>query len=235
MTDIELIKKYIEKDKQELAIKRLNDGYPVQYILGNVEFYNCNILVNENVLIPRFETEYLVDKTIKYLNFLDIKNPQVLEIGTGSGCIAIALKKNVDCNITALDISKEALEVANKNALLNSVNINFIERDIHEYNSLQKYDLIISNPPYVPYNSLVDEKIKFEPSNAIYAPIISDYCSFCDSKSIFLPLIAFEIGDKEGDMVKELANRYLNNPFIKIEKDYNNYERYVFISNKVIL
>ena len=150
------------------------------------------------------------------------------------------LEWHVDCEIVALDISKEALEVANKNALLNNVNINLIESDIHEYNSLQKYDLIISNPPYVPYNSLVDEKIKFEPSNAIYAP--NDGIYFYDvilSKIKFNLkndyLIAFEIGDKEGDMVKELANRYLNNPFIKIEKDYNNYERYVFISNKAIL
>ena len=167
MNDIELIKKYVAIAKQEEALKLLENGYPVQYIIGNVDFYGNIINVNENVLIPRFETEYLVDKTIKYINKLNNKELDILEIGTGSGCISIALKKSLKSDIDAIDISAKAIEVAKTNAINNNVKINFLECDIHKFKSNKKYDLIISNPPYVPYNSIVDEKIKYEPQNAI--------------------------------------------------------------------
>ncbi len=239
MNDLELIKRYIPIEKQKDAIKKLNDGYPVQYIIGNVDFYGNIINVNENVLIPRFETEYLVYKTIKYLEKLNIKNQNILEIGTGSGCISIALKKELNSYIDSFDISKKAIDVAQENAKLNNVNINFYVCDIHKFSSNNKYDLIISNPPYVPYNSEVDKKIKYEPQNAIYADNNGIY--FYD---IILNrikdnlkdnyLIAFEIGDNEGNLIKELVHKYIPNSYIVIEKDYNNYERYVFISNKNI-
>lgn len=239
MTDIELIEKYVPINKQRLAKERLLKGEPVQYIIGNVEFYGSIININSNVLIPRFETEYLVDKTLKLLKKLNISNPNVLEIGTGSGCISIALKKNIDCQIEAIDISIEALDVAKENAIMNKVDINFQNIDIHDFYSKEKYDLIISNPPYVPYNSLVDEKIKYEPEIAIYA--MQDGVYFYD---IILQkiknnlekdyLIAFEIGDNEGLLIKDLANKYLPQAQIFIEKDYNNYERYVFITNKLL-
>lgn len=239
MTDLELIKRYISYDKQEDAIKKLKEGYPVQYIIGNVDFYGYIINVNENVLIPRFETEYLVYKTIKYLEKLNIKNPKILEIGTGSGCISIALKKEIECNIVAIDISKKAIDVAMDNAKQNNVEIDFKLCDIHNYNSLDKYDLIISNPPYVPYNSEVDEKIKYEPQKAIYAKDngIYFYNIILNKIKDNLKdnyLISFEIGDNEGNKIKELVSTYLPNSYIIVEKDYNNYERYVFISNKNI-
>ena len=237
MNDIELIKKYLPKYKQKRALKKLNKGYPVQYIIGNVDFYGNIINVNKHVLIPRFETETLVYKTIDYLEKLNINNPNILEIGTGSGCISIALKKEIDCNIEAIDISKKAINLAKKNAYLNNVKIDFKVCDIHNYNSDIKYDLIISNPPYVPYDSKVDEKIKYEPQNAIYAENNGLY--FYDIilnkikdnlKNNYL--IAFEIGDKEGKQIKEIVKKYLPNSKITIEKDYNNYERYIFVSNK---
>ena len=93
MNDLELIKRYVPTNLQEDAIKKLEQSYPVQYIIGNVDFYGYEIKVNENVLIPRFETEYLVDKTIKYLKKLEMDNIEILDVGTGSGCISIALKK----------------------------------------------------------------------------------------------------------------------------------------------
>lgn len=240
MNDLELIKQYVPIDKQSDAIKKLNDGYPVQYIIGNVDFYGNIINVNENVLIPRFETEYLVDKTIKYLEKLNINNPDILEIGAGSGCISIALKKEIDCNIIAIDVSEKAIDVAKSNAKLNNVNIDFQVCDIHNYNFDKKYDLIISNPPYVPYNSEVDEKIKYEPENAIYAKDDGIYFYDVILKKIKNNLkdnylISFEIGDKEGNRIKELANIYLPNSYVLVEKDYNNYERYVFISNNPII
>ena len=240
MTDIELIEKYVAKKDRNNAIKKLKDGYPVQYIIGNVEFYGNIININENVLIPRFETEYLVQKTINYLNKLNIINPNILEVGTGSGCISIALKKEIDCNIEAIDINNEAIKIAKENAKNNDVNIDFKACDIRQFKSEEKYDLIISNPPYVPYNSEIDEKIKYEPQNAIYADnngvyyyniILNKIKNNLKDKY----LISFEIGDKEGSLIKDIVNKYLPNSNIIIEKDYNNYERYIFISNKEIM
>ena len=239
MTDLELLKKYVSKDKQEEAIKKLNDGYPIQYIIGNVDFYNLIIDVNENVLIPRFETEYLVDKTIKYLKKLNISNPSILEIGTGSGCIAISLAKNIDCNIESIDINPLATDVAISNAKKNNVNIDFKIEDVNKYKTYKLFDLIISNPPYVPYNSSVSENIKYEPQNAIYASENGIYFYRVILERLHNNLkdnylIAFEIGDKEGNLIKEIAHKYLPNANIVVEKDYNNYERYVFISNKML-
>ena len=113
MTDIDYLKKYY-KGNIEDAIKRLNNGEPVQYIVGNVDFYNSNFIVNKNVLIPRFETEELVLNTINFIKEFFNKQIKVLDIGTGSGAIAISIKKDIDSIVYATDISKEALEVAKK-------------------------------------------------------------------------------------------------------------------------
>ena len=238
-SDIELINKYVPESKRKEALEKLNTGYPVQYIIGNVDFCGYIINVNENVLIPRFETEYLVEKTIMYLNKLNLSNIDILEIGTGSGCISIALKKSLNCNIDAIDISDKALVVAKENALNNKCDINFINISVEEYNTNKKYDLIISNPPYVPYNSEVDEKIKYEPENAIYAKDNGMYYYDIILNKLVNNLkdnylISFEIGNNEGILLKELTNKYIPNSYIKIEKDYNNYDRYAFISNKNI-
>lgn len=237
MTDLELIKKYVSSDKQKDAIKKLEIGYPVQYIIGNVEFYGSIINVNENVLIPRFETEYLVEKTINYFNKLNVNKPNILEIGTGSGCISIALKKEINGRIDAIDISREALEIAKENAINNNATINFIECDINNFISNEKYDLIISNPPYVPFNSEYDDKIKYEPQNAIFAKDNGLYFYKIILERIKNNLndnylIAFEIGDKEGQDIINLSKYYLPNSSALLEYDYNNYERYIFITNK---
>ena len=239
MTDKELIKKYVSKEKQTEALEKLASGYPIQYIIGNVEFYDTLIKVNESVLIPRFETEYLVDKTIKYLSHLNINNPNILDIGTGSGCIAIALKKHLNCEIDAIDISDKAILLAKENAINNNVNINFFTKDIHEFNTNKKYDLIISNPPYVPFNSNVDVKTKYEPQNAIYAKDNGLYFYDIILKKIKDNLkdnylISFEIGDKEGKNIINIIKKYLPNAYVLLESDYNNYDRYIFVSNKKI-
>jgi len=236
MTDIELIKKFVKVEEQEEAIKKLESGYPVQYIIGNVDFYGNIIEVNENVLIPRFETEYLVEKTLNYLKKMNKCNLKILEIGTGSGCISIALKKKIKCNIDAIDISNRALTVAKNNAIKNNVYINFIECDINNFETNEKYDLIISNPPYVPYTSIVDQKTKYEPQSAIFAQenglyfykIILEKIKNNLNKKY---LIAFEIGDKEGNDIINIANYYLPNAKVKLEYDYNNFDRYIFITN----
>ena len=166
--DERLIDRFVSRDKRDAASIRLKEGYPIQYIIGNVDFYGINIDVNEKVLIPRFETEYLVDDLIKLINKNNFTCPNILDIGTGSGNISIALKKNLDCNITAIDVSKDAISVAKKNAAKNDVKISFKHISIEDYSS-SGFDILVSNPPYVKKNSKVDEKIKYEPQNAIYA------------------------------------------------------------------
>jgi release factor glutamine methyltransferase len=144
-------------------VKRLQKEEPVQYILGNTEFYGLPFLVNKNTLIPRTETEELVAwvlDEIKVLANNKITEPSILDIGTGTGCIPISLAKNLtSLNISAIDISPEALLIAKQNAILNKVTIEFIELDILNTESLpQEYDVIISNPPYV--RELEKEEIK---------------------------------------------------------------------------
>ena len=117
-----LTKKY--PNTEELLDKLTN--YPPQYLIGNVDFYGSIINVDERVLIPRYETELLVDKTIKYAKRIFTNKINIIDLGTGSGCIAISLKKNLDCNLTALDISKDALSLAKTNAQLNNTEITFI-------------------------------------------------------------------------------------------------------------
>ena len=111
--EIEYLKKYLKDKDMETAIKELENGVPVQYIVGNVDFYGNIFKINKNTLIPRFETELLVEKTIKYINKYFNNEIKILDIGTGSGCIAITLNKLLDNSmVTAVDISKEALDVA---------------------------------------------------------------------------------------------------------------------------
>ncbi|MGK4567294.1 peptide chain release factor N(5)-glutamine methyltransferase [Flavobacterium sp. 3HN19-14] len=132
-------------------IEKLKLQIPIQYILGKSHFFGLDFIVNENVLIPRPETEELVDWIIKDNEFKpDLK---ILDIGTGSGCIAIALAKNLPSSeVYAIDISEKALETAKKNSKLNNVNINFIQKNILEADDLnEKFNIIVSNPPYVRY------------------------------------------------------------------------------------
>src|SRR5574344_2868286 len=151
------------------AIDQLNKGIPVQYIVGNVNFYGYTYDVNSNVLIPRFETEELVSYTIKYINkYFD--KVDILDIGTGSGCIAITLANELlNSRVTAVDISKDAIKVAKANALKYNKDINFIESDIVS-NISDKYDVIISNPPYIKYDEEIMDIVKDnEPHLALYA------------------------------------------------------------------
>ena len=146
----------------QIATKQLEQEIPIQYIIGKTEFFGLPFKINKEVLIPRPETEELVEKVIKEVSFIKTyktdsnettneKQITILDIGTGSGCIAISLKKQLPgSKISAIDVSDKALRVAKKNAALNKVNINFIHLDILKTNNLDKlYDVIVSNPPYV--------------------------------------------------------------------------------------
>lgn len=131
------------------AISQLQNNTPIQYITGQTEFYGLTFNVNENVLIPRPETEELVNWIVK--DFKSKTNIKILDIGTGSGCIPITLAKELpSAKVSAIDISKEALTTAKSNTVLNNVEVNFIEKDILNTSKLlSNFDVIVSNPPYV--------------------------------------------------------------------------------------
>ena len=230
MTDIDYLKKYLDPSKLEEGLKRLEQGEPVQYIVGNVDFYGYNFIVNKNVLIPRFETEQLVEKTINYVK--SNKKLDIIDLGCGSGCIAITLKKELNCNMDAVDVSKSALEVAKQNALNNNVKINFIEDDMIK-SLTKKYDVIISNPPYIAHNEeIMDIVKKNEPHIALYADdnglyyykeIIKKANNYLNDNG----LLAFEIGYQQGKDLEEFAKKYFSN--VKVEKDLSGKDRFLFI------
>ena len=120
MSNIDYLKKYLSDEELKNGLERLKNGDSPQYIVGNVDFYGNIINVDNRVLIPRFETELLVEKTINYINKMFNKRINILDLCTGSGCIAISIKKIVDCNMDACDISSDALEVARDNIKLNN-------------------------------------------------------------------------------------------------------------------
>jgi len=148
-----------DKVRWENILSELKTQKPIQYILGETEFYGLKFIVDENVLIPRPETEELVDLIVSSFKSQTSKL-RILDIGTGSGCIPISLKKNLpNAEVFAIDVSENALEIAKKNAKLNGVEVNFILKNILETNDLeQQFDIIVSNPPYV--RMLEKEEIK---------------------------------------------------------------------------
>lgn len=238
MTDLEYLKKYYQGNLNE-AIKRLENGEPVQYIVGNVDFYGYQFEVNNNVLIPRFETEELVEKTIKIIKKRFNKDLDIVDLGTGSGCIAITLKKELNANIDAVDISNNALEVAKKNAINNNVSINFYLGDMLKPLS-KKYDVIISNPPYISKKEEIMEIVKNnEPHIALYADNdgLFFYEDILKKAKNYLKddyLIAFEIGETQGLKIKDIALKYFPNSEVMIEKDLSNKNRFVFVINEFI-
>lgn len=230
----ELVKvsKNIEKDYQKLL-----EGYPIQYLIGYVDFYGYKININENVLIPRYETEYLVEKTINYSKKMFDGNLDILDLGTGSGAISIALGKKLDSNVTGVDISDKALEVARNNAFQNNININFIKSDMLE-NVTGKYDIVISNPPYIDSEEkIMDSVKKYEPHLALYAEdnglyfyknILSNIKPYLKEKFI----IAFEIGWWQGKLIETIAKEYFEDSKVLTLKDLTNRDRYIFIINE---
>ena len=151
------------------AIKRASNQEPIQYIIGKTQFFDFEIEVNQNVLIPRPETEHLCDMIIDIHK--DNQNLKILDIGTGSGCIAISLAKKINnCKVYAIDISQSALDLASKNAELNDCNIIFGKIDILKQIPKEKFDIIVSNPPYISveeYKLLPKNVLEYEPEIAL--------------------------------------------------------------------
>ena len=226
---------HLEESNQTLflsALERLKTHEPIQYLLGKTSFMDLEFKVNSSVLIPRPETEELVRLILKE----NLDGKEILDIGTGSGCIAISIAKNLpNSKVSALDISNDAIEVAKENAKLNNVSIEFINADIFEYNSDKKYDVIISNPPYVTEleKTLMKKNVlDFEPELALfvedneplkyYTEIINFSKFSLKSKS----LLFFEINNKYYDDL----NQYLVENDFKFQKfdDHRGLSRFIF-------
>ncbi|MDT0554295.1 peptide chain release factor N(5)-glutamine methyltransferase [Urechidicola vernalis] len=211
--------------KLHKIVKKLKLEIPIQYILGSTEFFGLTFYVNKHVLIPRPETEELVDWIIKSISHSEISNANILDIGTGTGCIPITLAKNIlNSNVTAIDVSSEALAVAKENARINKTNVNFIEQDILASKTFhQKFDIIISNPPYVrelEKKEIKDNVLKNEPHLAL----------FVDNEN---PLLFYnKIAELAKDSLSENGglffeiNQYLGQETIQLlkEKGYTNIE-----------
>ncbi len=166
-----------EEQQLQNALEKLKQQIPIQYITGVTEFYGLPFQVNPSVLIPRPETEELVDWI---LNSFKMKKGEIslLDIGTGSGCIAISLAKNLpNVTVSALDISKEALATAKENAQLNKVEISFLEEDILICQDLKgKWDVIVSNPPYIKEEEkklMSNNVLEYEPHLALFVPDVN--------------------------------------------------------------
>ncbi len=230
--------KEIEINKYRELIARRGKREPLQYIIGNVEFYGLNFSVNPNVLIPRQETEILVDQIISNID----KNTKVkiLDIGTGSGNIPIALAKNLpNVEIVAIDISGNAIAIAKFNSERNNVSdrINFINSDFNKYliSENHQFDIIVSNPPYIKideYNLLEKELTDFEPNIALtdFNDGLTFYRNISEKSKSLLKSngqIYFEVGISQSGKVKEILE---NNNFsnIKLVKDYLEIERVVY-------
>ena len=208
---------------------------PLQYILGETEFYGYKLKVSNNVLIPRPETELLVEKIIHEEKNIN----SILDIGTGSGAIAIALAKNMNkIRIDAVDLLEPVLKIAQQNANLNNVEINFFQSDIYE-NITDKFDLIISNPPYISQEEyeLLPEEIKdHEPKSALQAENngLYFYKKILQNAKEHLTesgKIYFEIGYGQAEEITEIAkkNGFSN---IQVYKDLNGFDRIMKINNK---
>ncbi len=199
------------------AIQRLRKFEPIQYIVNGVEFYNLKFYVNRNVFIPRPETEELVFWIVDRHKNRDSKSRRILDIGTGSGCIAISLAFNLpDYKVSAFDISSEALDVARKNAIINNVNVDFFKEDVLNCKKLpKKYDIIVSNPPYI----IENEKDKMQSNVLKYEPDIALFVNN-DDPLLFYRKIA-QLGQKhlisEGSIYFEI-NEYLGSELLILLK-----------------
>lgn len=233
INELKKVSKNFERD-----VKKVKKGYPIQYLIGYVNFYGYNIRVDKKVLIPRPETELLVEKTIKYLNKYGFKNIKALDLCTGSGAIGIALKKEMcDISVLGIDISKRALQVAKKNSKTNNLNIKYKKSNMFK-KIKGKYDLIISNPPYVSKEEKLDKKVLKEPKRALFSDnkglyhiekILKYAGYYMKNKSI----LAIEINSYSNKQIEEMIKKYfyqsMNQIKYSFEKDLTGKTRYLFI------
>lgn len=227
-----------EVDTYKRLIEARLNNTPIQYILGTTNFYGIELIVNENVLIPRFETEELVENTLQMINNKFSDNVKVLDLCCGSGAIGITLKSKLpNLDVTMSDISIEALNVSKKNLEKHNLDIKIIRSDL--FNEIDdKYDVIISNPPYIRLDEEIDSLVKEnEPDIALYGGEdgLFYYRNILENISKHLNekfLIAFEIGYEQKDDIINIINNNLKNVEIIAKKDLSGKDRMIFITSK---
>lgn len=228
-----------QQEKVKTVLQELITGKPLQYVLGHTEFYGLRFKVNPSVLIPRPETEELVEWVLN--SDLPQTAINILDIGTGSGCIAISLKKNLpNANVWAIDISADALKTAKGNAELNDVEVNFIEADILNLtHNLQltphNYNIIISNPPYVTPadKDLMHANVtNFEPHTALFVPqddpllFYKEIAGLATKKLVKGGLLFFEINESYGiETVEMLKEKQFKD--VELRKDMSGRDRII--------
>ena len=223
-------------DKFLEIIEKRKQNYPLQYIFGKWEFYGLELYVDESALIPRFETEILVDEILK----MDCKKDKILDIGCGSGAISLALANNlVNSYIYGIDISEDALILSKKNKdKLGLKNVEFFRSDIFSNINDNNFDIIVSNPPYIDEVDMktLEKELSFEPQNALYGgkdglffyrEIITNSLNYLSDKGI----LAFEIGYNQ---MEDISNLLIDNGFEILiqEKDFVGFDRIIIAKRR---
>lgn len=226
-------------EAMEKIAKKMSGGMPLSYALGFQDFYGYKIAVNENVLIPRPETEELCAKALEYLTDNN-SGKEVLDLCTGSGAIAIVIKKKSDASVTASDISENALDVAKANALNNGVEINFVRSDMFEKID-GKFDMIISNPPYIESGEIakLDDSVKkFEPISALdggadglkfYRILAAEALSHLNENGVLLMEIGFNQGESVKNLFSGITDERGKQPLVEVVKDMSQNDRIVIV------
>lgn len=239
-----------EDEISEDVLKEFNEkfellltGEPLQHILGYEYFYGYKFIVNEDVLIPRPETEELVANVLAYYDeYFSGKEVQLCDIGTGSGAIAITLKKEENnLQVTASDISEKAIETAKKNAENLNVDVTFLVGDMCEPLIEQnlKVDILVSNPPYIPTHEEVEHSVKdYEPHVALFGGEdgLKFYRVIFERSQLLLKeksMLAFEMGYNQKENLTALARQYFPNSRIEVIKDMSGKDRMLFIFNNL--
>ena len=231
--------KPIIEEKYEDGVVRMLNGEPMNYVLGYSYFFGYRMLVNKDVLIPRYETEELVGYILSnYDEYFPKQKIDVCDVGTGSGAIAISLKKEENnLNVFASDISFEALDMAKKNAELNDADVKFMQGSMLDpyINNNIKVDILVSNPPYIKNDEVMETSVvDYEPHVALfggddglkfYRMIFEDAHKILKEKA----LMFFEMGYDQKENLTALAKQYFPNATINVKKDINGKDRMLMI------
>lgn len=238
-----ILDKKVDENIEKLyknSLEALKENKPIQYVIGNVNFYGIKFIVNKNVLIPRFETEELVEQVVEYAQSLNKDKIKILDLGCGSGAIGLTLKSILkDSLVTLVDISKEALEVARLNANNLNLDVTFIESDWFSNLEITKYDIIVSNPPYIRNDESIEEIVKNnEPALALYGGQdgLDSYKKILAGIEPYLNeeyLIAFEIGESQKEEITNLVTKNLPSTIVTCKKDLYGRNRMIFVRNKI--
>ena len=231
------ISEQLSKEKEELYFslidKHIEENMPLSHLAGFEYFYDRKFKVTKDVLSPRMETEELIYKVIEYIKSINKNNIKILDLCTGSGIIGITLRKELESKslkVVASDISEEALKVAKENAIMNEAEVKFIQSDIFE-NINEKFDIIVSNPPYIAYSDKItmeDNVLNYDPHLALFAEEdgMYFYREIVENSKEYLNkdgMIFFEIGYDQREKILKLANE--NEFKAEVYKDINGRDR----------